>query len=134
MAQIPTNKRILRELFPSDLSWMPRLLAPLNKFMEDVVAALNKRLTIAENMDAEIKSVVVGGSYPVALAWTRPTKATIGLIGKIELVDGGDVSLSAAVMLNWIYNQAGQIEISDVIGLDDTSTKQYRLTLVFFTG
>jgi hypothetical protein len=134
MAQIPSHKRIIRDLFPADLTWMPRLLSPLNKFMEDVTSGFNKRLTIADNFDGEIKSVVFNGTYPVNLAWNRPSKATIGLIGKIEMVDGSDITLSQAIVLNWQYNQSGQIQINDVIGLDDTVSKQYRLTLVFLVG
>ena len=134
MASIPSFKRILREKFPSDLKWMGLLLTPLNSFMEDISLALNKRLTISQNMDAELKQITVNGSYPVKVSWGRPSRPTVGLIGKIERSDNSSVSLSNAASLVWSYNQAGQIQIDGMPGLDDTSIKQYKITLVFYTG
>ena len=134
MAQIPSFKRVIRENFPSDVKWLSRLLDPINSFMEDITLAFHNRLTIAENMDAEIRVVTVGGSYPVQFSWGRASKPTIGLIGKIERTDGTDVSLSSAISLNWTYTQKGEISIDDVVGLDDASDKKYNLRLVFFVN
>lgn len=134
MASPPSYSRILREKFPADLTWLQQLIQPLNSFMTDVSQALTNRLTVGENMDAELKDVTCDGVYPIKVAWSRTTKPGYGIIGKVEMLDGSSVTLPAALTLVWSFNQAGQIEISDVIGLDDTSTKKYRLKLMFFVG
>ena len=131
MAQIPSFRRILREKFPSDVSWIGGLLGPINSFMEDVSLALNKRLTLSANFDGETKQVIVDGTYPVKLSWGRSVKPSIGLIGGIQKTDNSNVSLSAAVSLNWKYDQNGQIQIVDVVGLDDASDNKYTLKLIF---
>jgi hypothetical protein len=134
MAQIPSFRRILRERFPTDLEWMDALLSPLNKFMEDVTLALQKRLTIADNLDGEVKTIEVNGTYPVKLAWGRTQKPTIGYLGGLELSDGTTVTLSNAITPLWEYNQAGEVQINDVVGLDDSSTKKYKVKMVFLVG
>lgn len=135
MARVPSFKKVLKERIPSEyVKWMQFVLNPLNSFMEDVTLAFNKRLTIFENMDAEVKTVTVSGSYPIKLSWNRPSKPTIGQIGKIERPNGQSVSLSNAIFMVWDFNQKGEIEVSAIQGLDDSSTKTYKLTLVFWVG
>lgn len=134
MATIPSLKKILRDRFPSDLKWMPSLLNPLNKFMEDVTLGLNKRLTITDNFDGKILSVEVDGTYPKNLAWDRSLQPKVGWIGKIQRSSGDAVSLSNAIFLVWSFNQEGQIQIDDVPGLDDATNKKYLLTLTFLVN
>jgi len=132
MSAPPKSKKILIESFnPDQKSWIKTLLSPLNKFMDDVSNALDKRLTLSENFDAEIKNVTVDNQYPLSLAWGRSSKPTIGYIGKIERVDGADVNLSSAITLIWSFNQEGEVVIQDIVGLDDSSSNKYRLNLVF---
>lgn len=134
MAKVPSFTKILREKFPGDLPWINNLLQPINSFMNDVKQAFENRFTISENFDGEVKEVTVNGSYPVKMSWGRTQKPSIGIIGKVEMTDGSDVTLPAAISLVWKYNNASEIQIDDVIGLDDSSTKKYKLKLIFLVG
>lgn len=134
MATAPSFTKILREKFPSDLTWLGNLLTPLNSFMSDVSLALANRLTVGQNMDAELKTITCDGVYPITLAWGRTQKPGYGIIGKVEREDGSSVTLPAAITMVWSFNQAGEIEISDVIGLDDTAIKKYILKTIFLVG
>lgn len=134
MAVAPNFTKILREKFPSDLTWLGNLLTPLNSFMNDISLAMANRLTIGENMDAELRTVTVDGTYPVKLSWGRTKKPGYAIIGGIERTNGADVSLSAAIFPVWKYNQEGEIEITDVVGLDDAASKKYNLKMIFLVG
>jgi hypothetical protein len=129
MAQTPKVKQLIPQDYPTESSWISKLISPLNSFMRSVTDALNNKLTVSENMDGGIKSVIVAGSA-VKIAWDMQ-KPTVAFIGNIERVDGSAVSLPAAITLVWKYTQDNKIEITDVVGLDDSSSKQYRLTIMF---
>ena len=132
MAQVPSFKKILRAKFPQDLKWIPLLLGPLNSFMEDVQLGLNKRLNITQNFDGEVKSIKLDGTYPIKLAWGRDSKPTIGFIGSIAMLDGSDVTLAGAVFPLWEFNQQGNIQINQIVGLsDDAADKKYNITMIF---
>lgn len=48
--KLPTIKRILREDVKEAPSWVNGLIDPLNTFMETVYQALNRNLTLSENL------------------------------------------------------------------------------------
>jgi len=128
--RIPSFKKILIERFADNI-WIKQLLDPLNSFMDDMINGLNNQLTITENLAGEVKVVKVTGDYPVKLSWGPISKPTIGLIGKIETVDRQPFTLSTPVTLLWSFTQSGQVSIDDLVGLDDSLSKQYDITLVF---
>lgn len=48
--KLPTIKKILREDLKDAPSWVDGLIGPLNGFMETVYQALNKNITLSENI------------------------------------------------------------------------------------
>ena len=131
MAVLPSFKKLLQERFPEQGAWILGLITPINAFFDDVVNALNKRLTFRENFNGERKSITVDGTYPLKLAWGRSSKPTIGWIGAVARQDGSTVAITTACQVLWSFNQEGQISISDIVGLDDSATKKYKLEIVF---
>ena len=134
MAKLPSLKSLLPDNFPEQKGWIKALLVPLNKFFTEVVDALNKKLNITDNLDGEVIEFTVDGNYPKELAWPRKQKPRIGWIGKVSRADGSDVSLSAGISPVWIYTQDGLISISDIVGLDDSASKKYVITMVFLVN
>ena len=133
--RVPSFKKILMERFPEQSDWIQPLIDPLNTFMLELVAGIHKRLTVTENMDGEIKTVTMAGSSePIKLAWGQSQKPRLGIIGKISKVDGSAVSLSQAISLAWSYNQQGEVQIDDVVGLDDSLSNQYILEILFLVN
>ena len=122
------------ERFPDQADWIQPLLDPLNTFMLEVVAGIHKKFTISENMDGEIKTLTVDGQYPKKMAWAQSQKPRVGIIGKVSRLDGSDVSLTSAISLVWSYNQQGEVQVDDIVGLDDTVTKQYIMEIVFLVN
>jgi hypothetical protein len=130
MATPPSVKQLIVEDLKDAGAWINKLVTPLNSFMRSVTDAFNKRITITENMDAEILTFTASGSE-VKLAWGRSQKPTVGWIGNIERVDGSAVSLTAAVTPVWTFSQDNKIVIKDLAGLDDSTSKTYKITMIF---
>ena len=136
MADKPTVKRISPENLPTtkDFAWlMPSLIAPLNYFMDQVSQALSRRLTVTENMDGDIRTVTLDGTFPVKIAWDRRRPMSV-LVGGWAQTTGTVTAPTAAVGIDWTFNQSSQIQIDAIYGITPASTKKYQLTLQIHCG
>lgn len=135
MAKLPRITRLLMENF-SGQPWMEPLVNTLNQFMDEVVASLNKDLTLTDNMAAEIRTVEVNGTYPLKLAYTLNRRPVSVIVGDVKRSDGTTVTLTDAVFVQWSFNQAGQLQLDNVVGLSPaaSSSIKYKLTLEVKAG
>lgn len=134
MSTLPPISRLITEDFGDQKKWIARLLQPLNQFMESIYAALNRGLTIKENMSGDIIITEVDGTFPVKLAWSLKSKPIAVNVGDIQRSDGGTFSLSGAPGIRWSYNQNGQLQIDQVTGITPTPAQKFKLTLQCYTG
>ena len=116
MARIPPLTRLQAEDFSSQSEWIEKLLGPLNRFMELTTNALNKQLTLEDNMAATIKTVELDGTFPVRVAWTLPGKPVSVLVGNIYRADGAPHTMTAPVGVQWSYN-SGVLSIDNAFGV-----------------
>jgi hypothetical protein len=130
MAKIPPLKRLLKEDFKG-VPWIEALLQPLNTFMEAIVSAFNKNITIDN-----IKANIITFTYSNSTSVTTRFKAGIGIAPKVMMV--GNVSpldtatLSGPVFFTWTYlPDSDQIEIQNSYGLATTNGKYYITVLIF---
>jgi hypothetical protein len=133
VAKLPTFKRILPEQFP-DLKWLPEFVAPINKFMSEVQDAMNNKLTFQENMNAEVRTVLLDGTYPIKLKWSKPNKPTAAWIGQAREVSGNHTTITTALYLDWEYTTEGNFQINNVAGLSASPTDKFNLTILIITG
>lgn len=133
MGRVPAIRRILPESFTS-LSWMPKLAAPINIFMEETIRLFQKNLNFTDNFDGQLITITAEGLYPILIKWDRPSKPTAVWIGGVQRTDGSNISFTVAPFVVWTFNESRQIEISDILGLNDSSTIKYNLTLIGVTG
>lgn len=134
MARLPTVKSLTIEAFKDQASWISPLISALNSFMRSVVDGLNNNLTIGENLKGEVKTFKANGTYPIKLKWEKGDKPTIAWIGNVVRTNGAAIDFTAAPFLSWTFNQEREIQINDIIGLDDTNSKTYNVTVVFLVG
>jgi hypothetical protein len=135
MARLPSFKRIVGDLIQKDYPELRDVLVvPLNNFMESITRALNNRITFGENFDGQVFTTQDSGQYPIKLNWTRPTKPIAVWLGSVLRSDGAEVTLANAVSLNWFYNQDGQIEIIEVLGLSASSADTYDIVIIGVAG
>jgi hypothetical protein len=84
-------------------------------------------------MDAELREVLVDGTYPLKLSWTRTNQPTHITIGRIRKASGETLNLASAVSLDWNYNNAGEIQINSVVGLSPSPSSKYYINLLILT-
>lgn len=133
MSRVPRIQRLLMETF-SGQPWMEPLVNTLNQFMDEVVSSLDKDLTLTDNMAAEIRTVEVNGTYPLKLAYTLNRRPVSVLVGDVKRSDGTSFTLTDAVFVQWSFNQAGQLQIDNVVGISPSASVKYKLTLEVKAG
>lgn len=127
MAAVPSIRRLLLEDFPDQAEWIEKLLQPVNQYMEQSAAAL-RALTINDNMSGAIKTVELDGTLPVKIAWSGAKPVSV-LVGNVYRSDSATFALTAAVQVQWEYDQSGSLSISAVTGITPSATVKYKLVL-----
>ena len=138
MSELPQIRRLLVEDFLEQKDWISKLFIPLNNFMDGTFTALNRGVTLRQNMAADIK-VVTLNRVPTAtdyasVAWNLPQPPISLHVGRIARTDNTAVVLAAAVQVQWEYDTRKGLRLTNLIGLTPTSTATYDLTLAIFTG
>lgn len=134
MARLPTIVKLVVEEFKDQKAWIGKLLSTLNDFMTAVNSALNRSLTIKENMAADMRTVELDGTMPLKLSWDLKVRPRAVLVGDCYRSDATAITLTNAVGIRWSFNQSGQLQIDQVVGISPSSTARYKLELVAFTG
>jgi hypothetical protein len=89
MADLPTIKSIrLEDLGSQAPTWMVNLLSPLNEFIESVYTALNKQITLVDNVRASYRTVTfrTESDYEHPKHNFIPLKFSSGIAGKARAV------------------------------------------------
>jgi hypothetical protein len=128
-----TPQRFTVESFQDQASWIGPLLSSLNSLINDLVINFNNGLTIADNLNQEIKEISWkndANNLPLRFT-TKFNKLPQGLsvIYLFNTTDG--VYSTQAPWLEWTY-QNNQIVISDITGL--TASKNYTMRLLVIYG
>lgn len=105
----------------------------LNPFIRDVRNILDKRLTISENINAEVKTINLDGKFPIYLEWTRPDKPELAILGALRRIDGTAFTLSSAVTIDWEWID-NKIKIKGIPGLTTSNTAIYEAKILFLVG
>lgn len=118
MAKLPPLTRLLKEDF-RDQSWIDKLLLPLNQFFSSVYSALNRNLTIPDNMRGDVKTLTFtsdgSGNATASFAWNLSVAPTDLWVTRI--ISGVP---TGAIQPTWTYD-GRSINISSFTGLDDNT-------------
>lgn len=134
--KLPTIKKILREDLKDAPTWVNGLIDPLNVFMEMVYQALNKNITLSENVASFVKELtyITGSSYPTSQdLFTFNNELKTRPVGVLPLqVYERNTYIAAAgpVYIPWIYQNGNQIQVSTITGLE--ASKTYTVRVVVF--
>lgn len=124
-------KRFLVEDFPSQQAWIGELLNPLNQAFEQLSQALNKNLTISDNLDAETQEITFTGSDTVTFKVATKNRPKGVIVSNFVTVSG--TAPTAAVQPVWSYSSTEQtVTINSWFG-GLSSTAKYRVTLFIHT-
>jgi hypothetical protein len=117
MANLPKLRRILLEDFPDQAEWISKLIEPMNQFLDSTSAALNRGLTVKENLAGDIKEIEVDGIFPIRVSWGLLARPISVLVGGVSRSDGIAYNQPRAVQVAWSFNQNRQLQIDSVVGL-----------------
>jgi hypothetical protein len=129
MSKIPSVKRLMAEDFYDQKSWIGKLLQPLNTFMEQVTLALNKRLTISDNLQAQLSKLTVTegtNEYYVKVTFTDIPQGVF--VSKVRDIDSKGYDTAVGVLWDYLH-ETQQVKITKVFGLKDSQKGKYELTL-----
>jgi hypothetical protein len=132
MAKLPLIRRILREDLPEAPEWILPLLDSINQFFDSVYYALNRNLTLVENVDTQYKTFrVFAGTNPedntfnFALTMHR---VPVGLtVEKVTQIASTYVPITSPVFCSWRV-ESTTIVIDAVTGL--TAGQSYDITVL----
>lgn len=138
MAQPPRFRQLTPETVPGAPEWALRMFGILNQSLKEISDALTGKLTRAENILSNSRTVEIHTRPSVDETFDAPVgpvvvknelsvRPSLVWIGKIERLDG--VVIRTAVSLAWRIDGNGNIAITYVSGLEP-STK-YRLVIVY---
>lgn len=131
--KLPTIKKIMREDLKNAPDWVGRLIDPVNSFMESVYTALNKNITLYDNISSFIKEVTykTPATYPtgvenVSFLNELRTRATGVVI--LQAYENATYTPVSIGNIAWVESTAG-IVIYPVTGLAPDKTYTIRFAV-----
>lgn len=108
MASLPTFRRFAQQDVPTAPNWIGNVFNPLNVFCEQTVQALNKNLTIGQNVQGQkfTTSLTTNSSavfQPVVFNYTGGGRPDCCLIGNISRADGLSIT-NPITITSWNLN------------------------------
>lgn len=141
MAQLPPIRKFYLEDYASQKSWIGPLLLILNQFMNAVVTALNKQLTLVDNTTSDIRVVQLSSvptfAAPTSVAWVKSNLPVAVLVGAVRPVGSSFSSfvISTAIQVQWQMSADNKsLQVVGLTGITPTTSSQYSLTLVCISG
>lgn len=125
MARLSNIKRIIKEQLPSDVQkWIDTILFPLNDAISQFTNALNKQLTVTDNMNGTIKNFrLTSSQFPFTFNHGLTQQPTVLIIGQINDTSGSPTTFTAAPYAQWsIGSAASTITVQTITGLDPAKT------------
>lgn len=139
MALLPTLKKIQKSDLGGDVpQWIEGILSYINQFTEEIYSAMNRNITIPENIKAQIKVLEIRTTNQYVSQQDFPEQTFINTLGrKMQVLFVGNIVNDSSPnykyensTVSWQDNGNGTVTIRYVSGLDDS--ENYRITFLGF--
>lgn len=111
--RIPATQRLVVEDFPEQRDWIAKMFYVVNRFITDVVAALNGGLVFGENIAGQEKLLdftYSSTTFPVGFKWTLASRPkALQVLSATQ--DGNPVIVCAA----WEFTDAGNVNVTSMV-------------------
>lgn len=134
MAKLNKIGRFLIEDYSGLPKWGETLFEQLNKFVDSTQEAMDRKLTVGDNMAGSILEVKFktptdpDSVFPITTALAAAPKAVL-VGGMVDATSKESPVIAPPIAWSW---SKGTLSITDISGLDANRT--YRLTLVALNG
>jgi len=130
--KLPPVQRFQKQNYPESPDWFTRFLQELNSFTEVMWNILNKNITVADNLDAQVYTTTLlagasASSNTVNFASTLKHVPQAVIVGGVLDTTAYATPPTAAVWASWTFANP-QIQINSISGL--TNGRTYQLTFV----
>lgn len=127
----PDYRQIVREDFPG-VSWIDKLIRPINVALGQIVSGLRNGLSFAENLNAEVRTVdLTGTSFPFKFTTSVKGKVVGLWVGRSSELIGRDEIAAPAGWVSWEQNGTS-VTLKSADWFE--AGKTYRLTLFLVGG
>lgn len=139
MALLPTLKKVQRADLSGDVpQWIDGILSYINQFTEEIYSAMNRNITIPENVKGQIKVLEFRTASDYISAQTFEEQTFLNSLGrKMQVLFVGNVVNESnltykysGLSVSWQDNGNGTITVRYISGLENS--KNYRITLLGF--
>jgi hypothetical protein len=129
VSKLPSINQLKKEDFP-DQPWIEKLLVPLNTFMRSVYSALNRGITIGDNISAVAREIefVYSTTGQISFLWSLTARPAHVLVTNV--VSFGTTP-SGAVSCLWEFDGT-KVKITAMTGL--VANSRYRVTFLGLTA
>lgn len=125
-------KRLLVEDFPSQAEWIDKLLVPLNTFVDQVSQALDRGLTIGDNLDQQVNQITFLGADTISFKVNTRNRPQGLTVSRFETLSG--TAPTSAPFPTWTYSSTDStITVNSWFG-GLTTTAKYRVTFLIHTS
>lgn len=133
--KLPTQKKILREDLKGAPDWINGVIDPTNTFMEKTYQALNKNITLTDNIASFVKELTytTPAGYPTMepITFRNELKARPIGVMVMQVYDKATyIPAPGPVYIPWVLDNAGDIMVYPITGLQ--ASKTYLVRLVVF--
>lgn len=110
MSRINQSSPFRAEDFPDQSDWMPKFLNPMNRFLTEVVAAVNGGITPEDNSKAILKTVSGRIDLPISFQWSFIQNKPI----ETRVCQAQKNGIPRAVVLAWGY-ASGTLSVTKLV-------------------
>ena len=129
MSKLPQIRRLVREDFP-EVTWIDKLLFPINQFFQATYDALDKQLTLVENGICQANSFYFkrnAVTMPLSFTWNGKKYPTDLIVTKVVFDDG--TAPTAAVFAHWNFDGTN-VNITEFYGIDTAKQVTIRVLAI----
>lgn len=135
--RIPKNKRYYVEDFEKQKEWIGNLINPLNTFIEEVILCFDKGISVNENTNSSIVSVlfdrVPSVSNPIIVKWDSKVSPMSMIVGNVALATG-TLTITGSVFAEWKFTSTKGLQVTNLFGVTPSKTNQCYITFNIFAG
>ena|SRR5258708_488200 len=139
---VPSISNLRTEDFPSEKSWISKLLGPINQFLNSASTALNGNITFSDNIPCQLIKLNFlsgGADFPKIIKWdiaqNNPNpNATLAAPVEVRVCSATENGIGIAVVMAWSFANGTitfpyivKLTASGVVGL--TAGARYNIVL-----